>query len=121
MSTKLERADVIDWMEKFKTGWTEKKKEDVLKLFEKTERYYERPFNPATTIEEIKVYWNDIDSVSEMTLDYEIVAVDSYTACIHWRYRYCSQGVYDLLDGIYTIKFNENKECIEFRQWWFKE
>ena len=121
MSAKLERVDVINWMEKFKIGWIEKKKDDVLKLFEKTERYYERPFKPGTTMEEIRGYWNDIDALSDITLDYDIVAIDGNTACVHWVNKYCYQGLYDYLDGIYTIIFNENKECIEFHQWWFRE
>ena len=121
MQNTISRAEVIEWMEKLKTGWLDKKKEDVLKLFEKTKSYYERPFKPATTIEEIAEYWKDIDDVDDCTLDYDIVAIDGNTVCVHWDYKYTIKHKSNHLDGMYVIIFSEQKECIEFRQWWFKE
>lgn len=121
MELKMERSDVIEWMEKFKSGWIEKRKDDVLKLFEKTERYYERPFKPGTTKEEIRGYWNDIDTLDDVTFDYDIVAIENNTVCVHWDNKYRFEGEFYHLDGVYTIIFNENKECIEFHQWWFME
>jgi hypothetical protein len=117
----ITRNDVINWMEEFKSGWIGKKKDNVLKLFEKTEKYYERPFKPGTTKEEIRVYWNDIDALDDISFDYEIYAIENNIACIHWDNKYTYQNQSYHLDGIYTIKFNETKECIEFRQWWFME
>ena len=121
MSTTITRADVIQWMEKFKIGWIEKKKDEVLKLFEKTTLYYERPFKPGTTQEEIRGYWNDIDALDDITLDYDIVALEGNTVCVHWNNKYRYQGEYFHLDGVYTIVFNDKKECVEFHQWWFME
>ena len=121
MENAIKKKDVIQWMEKFKQGWIDKKNEEVLKLFEKTEKYYERPFKPGTTMEDIRGYWKDIDSTDDISLDYDIVAVDGNVACVHWDNKYRYEGEYYHLDGIYMIKFNEFKECIEFHQWWFME
>lgn len=117
----ITKTDVVNWMDKLKKGWIEKRKEDVLKLFEKTEKYYERPFKPGTTLEEIGGYWNDIDSLNDISLDYDIIAIQGNTASVHWDNKYSYQGKYYHLDGIYTIIFNEHKDCIEFHQWWFMD
>jgi len=117
----IEKSFVASWMEKLKAGWTGKRKEDIFKLFEKTERYYERPFSPATTLEEIKEYWKDIDALEDITFDYNIVAIDGNVACVHWKNKYKYQGKNYHLDGIFSIKFNANNECVELRQWWFME
>lgn len=121
MGFKMERSDVTEWMEKFRSGWIEKRKDDVLELFEKTEKYYERPFKPGTTQEEIRGYWNDIDSLDDVTFDYDIVAVENNIVCVHWDNKYRFEGEFYHLDGVYTMIFNEKKECIEFHQWWFME
>lgn len=121
MLSNLTREDIVKWMEQFKTGWVEKRKDTVLQLFEKTEKYYERPFKPGTTMEEIETYWHDIDELSDITLDYDIVAIDGNTVCVHWDNKYSYNGENYHLDGIYTIIFNDNKECVEFHQWWFME
>ena len=121
MSTTITKTELTEWLETFKLGWIKKKKDIVLKLFSKTEKYYERPFKAGTTQEEIEGYWHDIDNLDDIEFDYEIVALDGNTACVHWDNKYCYEGSRYHLDGIYTIKFNENKECIEFRQWWFME
>ena len=121
MPTKISHEDVAIWMERLKAGWVNKQKNEVLKLFTNTERYYERPFNPGTTIEEIKGYWNDIDQLENITFDYEIVAIEGATACIHWNNEYIYEDKDHQLDGMFLIKFNDEKECIEFRQWWMEK
>ncbi|MBS3923188.1 MAG: nuclear transport factor 2 family protein [Nitrosarchaeum sp.] len=117
----IKENDVVKWMEEFRNAWVNKDKDRVLSLFSETKNYYERPFKSATTKEEIQSYWNDIDNLTDITLDYEIYAIENDVACIHWVNKYTYQEKRYHLDGVFMIKFDEFKNCIEFRQWWFME
>lgn len=121
MPTKISKGDVASWMERLKIGWVSKQKDEVLKLFAKTEKYYERPFRPGTTTKEIRGYWNDIDQLEDISFDYDIVAIEGTTACVHWNNEYSYEGKDHQLDGMFLIKFNDENECIEFRQWWMEK
>ena len=56
----LNKIVVDNWLLKLKNGWESKNIELVLELFEKTEKYYERPFNPGTSLMEFRKYSEDI-------------------------------------------------------------
>lgn len=117
----IDISDVTNWMENLKNGWVNKRKEEVLTLFQETKRYYERPFKPGTTMEEIRGYWDDIDNLENISLDYDVVAIDGDTACVHWNNGYTYRGKDYRLDGMFVIRFNNNKDCIEFKQWWMED
>lgn len=109
------------WLDRLKRAWEAGDPESALELFAHTERYYERPFKPGTTQEEYKTYWQDIVGLEDITFEYEIVAVEANTACVHWKNSFRSKGELDLteLDGMFVIVFNDEGSCTEFRQWWF--
>ncbi|MFC0242622.1 nuclear transport factor 2 family protein [Rhodopseudomonas telluris] len=117
----LTKDAVVAWLEQLKAAWTTKDVEGALRLFEATERYYERPFHAGTTQSEYRSYWQDIVNLEDITFDFEVVAVDGNTACVHWRndFRTPGDGKSCHLDGVFVIKFDSSLRCIEFRQWWF--
>ena len=108
------------WMRRLRAAWIAGDVEAALGLFQKTERYYERPFQPGTTQAEIRRYWEDIVSLSEISLEYEVMAVNGPTAIVHWVNRFRSpSSPLNHLDGVFAITFDDELNCIEFRQWWF--
>lgn len=117
----MDRTLVESWLAKLKAAWEGADPDGALALFAKTERYFERPFSPGTSQEDYRKYWQDIVGLSDIRFDYEVVAVDGNTACVHWRNWFRSPGdaQQSELDGMFMIIFNDGGECVEFRQWWF--
>jgi hypothetical protein len=115
------RAEADKWLQSLKTAWEAGDGEGALALFARTEKYYERPFEPGTTQEDYRRYWKDIDGLVDIRFDYEIVAVDGDNVCAHWQnsFRTEPDGEEQLLDGMFLIVFDRDGHCREFRQWWF--
>ncbi len=114
---------VTEWLDELKSAWEGKDPDRALQLFKDTKRYYERPFQPGTTQEEFRGYWTGIVGIYDIRFDYEIVAVEGQTACVHWGnwYRESPSGKLEHLDGVFVIIFNDNGSCEQFSQWWFQE
>ena len=69
------------------------------------------------TLEEINEEWQHITNENIKQLDFKILAIDNYTVIVEW---YLEQN-FEVYDGIYEIKFNENLECIYFKSWEMKD
>ncbi len=117
----IAREAVDDWMGRLKAAWEAADVERAVEQFARTEYYYERPFRPGTTQEEIRSYWKDVAGLSDIRLDYSIVAVEGNTACVHWqnRFRNSPDSAETLLDGVFVLEFDDDGYCRIFRQWWF--
>jgi len=110
-------------MNELKEAWEGGDGDRAVRLFSRTSRYYERPFSPGTTLEDISSYWKDIAGQDNIELDYTIVAVEGSVACVHWQNRFDSpeESKSYHLDGIFQLEFDDEGFCREFRQWWFME
>jgi hypothetical protein len=117
MAIQYEQAK--QWMESLKKAWEDGDPKSAVNLFTHTSHYYERPFNPGTTQDEIKLYWKDIVGLQNITFDYEIVAIEGSRLVVHWQNGFTHEGSASLLDGVFFIDFDDNANCVEFRQWWF--
>lgn len=119
----MNRTEVTQWLDRLKRAWESKDVRNATALFEKTERYYERPFRAGTTQTEIAGYWRDIDKVDDIKFDYEICAIENRVACVRWENTFLdpSTSKRQRLDGVFVITFDDNMNCKEFRQWWFME
>lgn len=119
----ISRDHVQAWLDSLKQAWEAGDGRKAVELFAHTEEYYERPFRPGTTAEEIKSYWRDIDGLTGIRFEYEIVAVEGTTACVHWQNWFSVPGGSDVqhLDGVFVIEFDAAGRCKVFRQWWFLE
>lgn len=106
-----------------KQAWEARDVDAAVALFERTEHYYERPFKPATTIDEIRSYWQEITDVQDIRLDYSVAAVDGSIACVHWQNWFTDPkvGRVSHLDGMFQLEFDDEGFCREFRMWWFME
>lgn len=120
----MNEQGVQDWLSRLKVAWESGDGVGALKLFAHVERYYERPFYAATKPDEVAAYWKDIDSLTDIRFDYELIALSTENvAVVHWQnwYRVTPDSELDHLDGVFFITFNSGGECTEFRQWWFQE
>jgi hypothetical protein len=116
----VDRQHVENWLNRLKISWESGDGEGALALFASTKRYYERPFSAATTIDQIREYWKDIDGLDDIVFDFEIIAVEANRAVVHWQNSFKEEGGNEaLLDGVFAITFDDAGSCIEFRQWWF--
>lgn len=105
---------VEEWLNKLKEYWFNKDIEKAVSLFTKTTFYQETPFmKPYTTIEEINNEWQHIKNEDIQDIEIKVLAIDDYTVIAEWLLKQNNQE----FDGIYEIKFNENKECIYFKSW----
>ena len=50
-------------------------------------------------------------------IEFKILAIDNYTVIVEWHL----EQNFEIYDGIYEIKFNENLECIYFKSWEMKD
>jgi hypothetical protein len=123
MTMNLTKESVGTWMQRLKLAWENEDVDGALVLFEKTERYFERPFKPGRTQAEFRTYWQDIVSLSDVKLEYKVIAIDGDTAVVHWENWFRVKGEPDLnhLDGVFFLRFDDAHYCREFRQWWFQE
>lgn len=118
------RDTVNAWLSELKEAWEAGDAERAVKLFPKTEYYYERPFKPGTTQQEIRQYWRDIVHLRDIVFDFEIIAIEGNTACVHWQNSFRNApdwGQLHRLDGMFLIEFDEDSDVRVFRQWWFME
>lgn len=110
----MEYTFVEDWLETLKAAWINADMDVIKNLFAKTTQYYETPFyKPATNITEILKLWNGVEKQVIKRLDFSILAVEGNTAVINWIFE--REGAN--FNGIYLIKFNNNKECLFFKSW----
>lgn len=102
------------WCENLKKYWLEKDIDNACNLFVKTNYYQETPFmTPFFKFEEIVNEWQHIKDEEIKKIEINILAVVENIIIANW---YLEQND-DIFDGIYEIKFNEEKECIYFKSW----
>lgn len=117
----LTRETAEEWLRELKRAWEAGDAAAAVALFSATREYYERPFSPGTTQEDIRKYWKDIDGLEDIKFDYTLSAVDGQLAVAHWKNSFVTpaDGKSWLLDGVFFVEFDDQDRCVIFRQWWF--
>lgn len=110
----MDRKFAEQWLNNLKDFWFNKDIGKAVSLFTKTTFYQETPFmTPYTTLEEINQEWQHIKNENIQNIEIKLLAIDGYTLIAQWILKQNDQDY----DGIYEIKFNDNKECIYFKSW----
>lgn len=110
----INREFANQWCETLKKYWLEKDIDNACNLFTKTKYYQETPFmKPFFKFEEIVDEWQHVKNEKIKKIEINILAVEENVIIANW---YLEQND-DIFDGIYEIKFNEEKECIYFKSW----
>ena len=110
---KLTKEYFENWLNSLRQTWLDKDLNGLEKYFGKIEKYYENPFKIGTSFKEVIGFWEEIKNQEVIKLEMDCVAVDENVGVAHWFFADKS-GEYD---GVYQVTFNENLECIEFKQW----
>lgn len=114
----MNKSFVEDWLDKLKEYWFQKDIERAVSLFQKTVFYQETPFmQPYLTLEEIRNEWQHVKNENIQYIEIKPLAIDGYTVIAQWILKQNNEN----FDGIYEIKFNENRECIYFKNWEMKD
>ena len=110
----MDRKYIENWLNMLKKSWLNKDSKKASALFTNTDFYQETPFLiPYTRYEEIAKEWENINNQDIKKLEFKILAIDGNTVIVNWIF----QRDITEFDGIYEIKFNDNKECIYFKSW----
>ena len=110
----MDREFVNKWLDKLKEYWYNKDYKQAASLFVKTTFYQETPFDqPYTTYEEIEEEWKSIQNQNIQAIDFKVLAIEKDTAIVEWSF---IDGQLEF-NGIYEIKFNDEKKCIYFKSW----
>jgi hypothetical protein len=110
---KLTKEYFEQWLNGLKQIWLDKNLNGLQKYFGKIERYYENPFKIGRSFGEVLGFWEEIKNQEIIKLEMNGVAIDGNVGIAHWFFSDKS-GEYD---GIYQVTYNDNLECIEFKQW----
>lgn len=109
----IDRKFVTEWIDKYKKAWLKKDIKYIVEMFSKVEQYFETPFEETTN--QIIELWQGIKEQNIQRLDFKILAIENNIAIIEWELE--EDGIHN---GIYEMKFNDNLECIYFKQWFMK-
>ncbi len=110
----MNKQFVEEWLKKLKEYWFNKDIDNAVSLFKNTTFYQETPFmEPYTTIEEINEEWQHIKNENIENIEIKALAIEGFTIIAQWILKQNDINY----EGIYEIKFNENKECIYFKSW----
>jgi len=111
---KLTKEYFEDWLGGLRQTWLDKDLNGLKKYFSRIENYYESPFKrPGKNLGDVVEFWKEIKNQEIIKLEMDCVAVDKNIGIAHWFFA-DNSGEYD---GIYQVKFNDDLDCIEFRQW----
>lgn len=110
----MERTYVENWLNKLRESWINKEVSKASSLFKNTTFYQETPFiSPFTNYEDIKKEWEGIKNQEIKDLKFNILAIQGNVVIVNWIFKRDTEE----FDGIYEIKFNDEKECIYFKSW----
>jgi len=103
-----------DWLDGLRLVWLGKDIDALKSYFSEVDKYYEDPFSvPVTSLVDILGLWEEVKSQDIDKLVFDILAIEGATGIVHWHL-VDQTGTFD---GIYVIKFNQDLNCTEFRQW----
>ncbi len=109
----MKGADKIkNWMEKFKVAWLTKDIDAVFGLLSDDVEYWETPFQKMGKGDELRTAWEEVLSLENMTLEYEVFAIDSEKDRygIKWKFIHTTGES----AGVYLIELNEEGFCKYF-------
>lgn len=121
----MNTKDFQEWLDRYGRAWMEGNPATVLELFADDAAYYEEPFQPPMVGREaIRRYWTEgaQEGQTDITFQFSIIAVKEETGYAYWRATFTRlpANTHVELDGVLAAKFNEAKQCTEFREWWHR-
>ncbi len=110
----IDKEFAENWCKNLKLYWINKDINKACNLFAKTKYYQESPFmKPFESFDEIVNEWQHVKKEIIKKIEINIIAIEKNTIIANW---YLEQND-DIFDGIYEIRFNNERECIYFKSW----
>jgi ketosteroid isomerase-like protein len=110
----IDEMAVRAWMDAYRSAWTERDADVLVRLFAADACYQERRYKPTLHgIEAICQYWRTTIEAQQgdIAFDYGVVALRANTACIHWRAAFTpkSSGRITEVDALSRISFSVDR------------
>ncbi len=117
--------DFVHWLSRYGNAWIARDPAAAVALFSADAAYHETPFDqPLVGSRAIHQYWTDGAEQSQREVSFEAtpIALENGRGLAHWRasFRRVPSNVFVELDGMLSATFDENKRCVEFREWWHR-
>jgi ketosteroid isomerase-like protein len=110
-----------DWLEGYFSAWKTNDMQAVGKLFAEDAVLYSGPFaEPIIGRQPIVEAWILNPASDGLKYSYAPIAIHEDTGAAHWNVRSPSSSKPDAMheyDGILVIKFDEQGQCIEHKEW----
>lgn len=110
------------WLERYGNASKENNPQASADLFTREAKYYQNPFSEPL-IGRVAIYeYFDMgaQTFADKQFAHEILSVVENTGIARWMAQFRKIDTNELLalDCIFLVQFGENRECIEFREWW---
>ncbi len=120
----MDNEQLTQWLSSYGAAWIARDPDASALLFSEEATYCESPFEKCLTGREaIRRYWLDVPrNQSHITFTSDVLALADGQGIVHWHATFIrvSNGVHVKLDGIMTIKLDDEGLCTEFQEWWIK-
>ena len=111
-----------NWLKTLGEAWVTRNPEMIGSICAEDVKYYEHPFEePRLGRDAVVAEWQSVpNSQKDITFDYDVIGIASDIGIAHWRASFTRMPSEkkDTLDGIFTVKLDENGLCTEFHMWW---
>jgi hypothetical protein len=114
------RHDYADWLERYRQAWIARDAEAAGRLFTEDAVYREQPFQaPFAGRAAIEDYWRRVtESQTRVELRYGRAVVDGRRLAVEWWANLETTGGPITLAGEFLLRFAENGDCRELREYW---
>jgi nuclear transport factor 2 (NTF2) superfamily protein len=109
-----------DWLERYRRAWIDRDADAASLLFTDDASYREQPFQEAFVGRAaIRDYWQRVTaSQTSVELRYGRAIVDGHRLAVEWWANLQTDGGPITLAGEFLLRFAENGECRELREYW---
>ena len=117
--------DFQRWLARYAEAWIAGNPDAVVYLFSVDAAYYETPFDePMIGTSAIHKYWTDgaKNAQTDVTFRATPILLDGNTGFARWQatFRRVPSETFVELDGVLSARFDSEKRCDEFREWWHR-
>ena len=120
----IDHATVTEWLNAYVDAWKTYDPQAIGNLFAEDSIYSYNPFdeNPIRGRDAIIAEWlENPDAPGTFDAHYEPIAVDGNLAVANGRTSYTeANGTTEVFDNIFVLRFNDEGQCVEFREWYMR-
>lgn len=121
----MTKAEFELWLHRYGEAWETRDADKIIPLFADDALYYETPFDaPMHGHDAIRAYWSELPQTQDhIHFHYRTVAFlpDDQGVAQWWAsFIRLPSRMHVKIDGVMICEFNEDGQCIVFREWWHR-